>query len=375
MRPLYRLSLTGISVIGIALASCSKHVTPAPTFAVTSMFPSSGIDSTLVTIMGSKFSPTPADDLVLFNGKPATVLSATSDSLVVRTPTLAGWGPVTVTVAGKTIAAGSFYYDTSWMGTTITDTLTTPEFLSMDGSGNLYISSLLNSIVYKITPAGSISSFASIPFPTGSAFDVSGNLYVVSNGQSVVKVSPTGTVTPFATDNGLLLGLAMDTKGNLYAANQRNNSVDLISPQGIVSVYDSNSNTSFCSGIAVNNGSVYLMASRQPGVTGAYAGAIYNMNISPKYSISIASGLGYNGEAQLAFDKNNNLYAPEINVGDSLGVVFYMTPGGITSNLYLMPEIPYPVGVVADNSGHLYVTAFQNSSTSSKGSLIKLSPH
>jgi hypothetical protein len=373
MRPLNRLFLPGIAVIGIAIISCSKHTSaPIPVLAVTTMYPDSGPDSTLVTIIGSDFSTTPANDLVSFNGKQAAVLSATSDSLIVRTPTLAGWGPVTVTVAGKTITAGSFYYDTSWMGTTITDTIRTPEYLSMDGGGNLYVSSLLNSIVYKITPAGSISPFAAIPNPTGSAFDASGNLFVVSNSEYIVKVSPTGTVTPFATDYGYLVGLAVGSNGNLFVTNQNTNTVDMISPQGVVSVYDSN--ISLCSGLAENNGNLYVMACKQPGVTGAYAGAIYNTSL-PKATDTIIIGLGYFGEAQLAFDNSNNLYAPMINVGDSLGVVFCRTAGGITSPLFLMPEIPFLVGIVADNSGHLYVTSFQNSSTSSKGSLIKLSPH
>jgi hypothetical protein len=372
MTQLYRLSLTHC-IAFIALIGCSKHHADLPPMLVVeSMAPASGFDSTLVTITGSEFSANPADDLVSFNGKQAAVLSATSDSLVVRTPTLAGTGEVTVTVDGKTIKAGTFYYNTEWMGTTITDTITTPEYLSMDGSGNLYVSSLLNSIVYKVTPAGSISPFAAIPNPTGSAFDASGNLYVVSNGQNIVKVSPAGTVTPFASDYGHLLGLAIDPEGNLYAANQDNNSVDMISPQGIVSVY--NNNIPICSGIAVNSGNLFVMASNQPGVTGSTVGTIYSMSVTKENTL-IAFGLGYFGETQLAFDNSNNLYAPMINVGDSLGVVFCRTAEGITSPLYRMPEIPYLVGIVADASGHLYVTGFQNTSTGHAGSLVKLTPH
>jgi hypothetical protein len=357
----------------IALIGCSKHHADlTPMLAVESMMPSSGPDSTLVTITGTEFSPTPANDLVFFNGKQAAVLSATSTTLVVRTPTLAGTGEVTVTVGGKTINAGSFYYDVEWAGTTITDTITTPEYLSMDGSGNLYVSSLLNSIVYKITPAGSISPFAAIPKPTGSVFDASGNLYVVSNGEYIVKVSPAGTVTPFATDNGLLLGLAMDPQGNLYAANQGNSSVDIISPQGIVSAYQTN--TPLCSGVAVNGGNLYFMASNVPDLTGPTVGTIYSTTLS-KQTSTIEFGLGYFGETQLAFDNSNTLYAPLINVGDSLGIVFARTAGGITSPLYKMPEIPYLVGIAPDASGNVYVTGFQNSSTTFKGSLVKLSPH
>jgi hypothetical protein len=373
MKSFYRLSLAHLIAFSIALMGCSKHHADlTPMLAVESMMPSSGSDSTLVTITGTEFSPTAAGDLVSFNGKQATVLSATSTSLVVRTPTLAGTGEVTVTVGGKTINAGSFYYDIKWKGIAITDTITTPEYLSTDAGGNLYVSSLLNSVVYKITPAGTISPFAAIPMPTGSAFDASGNLYVVSNGQNIVEVSPAGTVTPFATVNGLLLGLAMDPQGNLYAANEAGSSVDLISPQGVVSVYDSN--ISLCSGIAVNSGNVYVMASNVPGVTGPQVGTIYSWTLA-KETAAIEFGLDYSGEAQLAFDNSNNLYAPTINVGDSLAVVFCRTAGGITSPLYGMPEIPYLVGIAPDAFGNVYVSGFQNTPTSHTGSVVKLIPH
>jgi hypothetical protein len=95
----------------------------------------------------------------------------------------------------------------------------------------------------------------------------------------------------------------------------------------------------------------------------------------PEETNPISNFTTYDGEAQLTFDKSNNLYATMINVGDSLGVVYYITPGGISSTPFMMPEIPYIVGVVADASGHLYVSGFQNTSTSFTGSIVKLSPH
>jgi sugar lactone lactonase YvrE len=371
MKSSYRLFLTVIPIFSLALASCSKHAA-APTLNAEAMQPSNGPDSTQVTIGGTGFSATPADDLVSFNGKPAKVLSATTTALVVQTPTLAGTGEVTVTVAGKTVNAGIFAYDTSWRGTTITDTITSPEYVSMDGNGNLYVSSLLNSIVYKITPADSISPFASIPFPTGSTFDASGNLYVVSDGEYIVKVSPTGTVTPFATDNGYIVGIAMGSDGNLYVGNQNNNSVDMISPLGAVSVYDSTA--FFCSGLAINNGNLYVVASDKPGVTGGGVGTILSMS-APEQAHTFSSGFDYDAEAQLTFDKNNTLYVTVFDQGNLQGQVFSILAGGISSTLLNMPDIPWIVGIVADPSGHLYVTSQQSSATNFTGSVTKLTMH
>jgi len=369
MKPLYRLALPHCIILSLILISCSKHATTP--FAMDAMFPSNGPDSTQVSIGGTGFSTILADDLVSFNGKPATVLSATSTALVVRTPTLAGTGNVTVTVGGKTLTAGVFEYDTTWMGTTISDTITSPEYLSIDNSGNLYVSSFLNSIVYKITAADSISPFAAIPYPTGTAFDASGNLYVVSNEEYVYKVSPTGTITPFATDNGAIVGLAVGPNGNIYVTNQTNNSVDMISPQGVVSVYDSNA--SFCSGLAINNGQLYVVATDKPGVTGSGVGTIFSMS-GPDETSPITRGFDYDGEAQLTFDSSNNLYVTTLNQGNSQGIVFRITSGGISSTLQ-MPEIPYIVGIVSDASGHLYVTGSQTTQTNFTGYLIKLTMH
>jgi streptogramin lyase len=256
------------------------------------------------------------------------------------------------------------------MGTTITDTITSPEYLSMDDSGNLYVSSLFNSIVYKITPAGSISPFAAIPYPTGSAFDASGNLYVVSNGEYIDKVSPAGKVTLFATDYGYILGLMVDINGSVYVANQNNNSIDMISPQGVVSLYDSNA--SDCSGLVANNGSLYAVASDQPGVTGSGVGTI--LRIGPESTSPITSNFDYDGEAQLTFDKGNNLYVTVLNQGNFQGNVLRVTPDGTPSYLQ-MPNIPYIVGIVADASGNLYVTGLQSAQTNFTGYLVKLTMH
>ena len=370
-----RLYITHVILLSIALSSCSKHSSTSP-LAVEAMFPTSGPDSTQVSIGGTGFSATLANDLVSFNGKPATVLSATTTSLVVRTPTLAGTGEVTVSVGGKTINAGFFAYDTSWKGATITDTITTPEYLSIDASGNLYVSSFLNSMVYKITPGDSISPFAAIPFPYQSAFDASGNMYVVSNGESIVKVSPSGTVTPFVTSYYSISAVATDPSGNVYFVNQTNQAIDKISPQGIVSGYDSNAAfISSCGSLATNNGILYALASDKPGLTGSGVGIIYGIT-GTGITSTITSGFDYDGEAQLTFDKNNNLYVTDFNQGNLQGLVYRITPGGISSPLYLMSSISWIVGIAADSSGgHLYVTGFQNNQTTFAGSLTKLTMH
>ena len=116
--------------------------------------------------------------------------------------------------------------------------------LAFDTSGNLYwavtsYASSMNysttSYVYKITTAGSLTQFASVSTTGGRgtslAFDTSGNLYwavmnftnsAVYNFTSYVyKITPAGTLTTFASQatlGGFGTSLAFDTSGNLYWA-------------------------------------------------------------------------------------------------------------------------------------------------------------
>src|SRR5438093_8662179 len=59
--------------------------------------PSSTLVGTMVQIQGFGFSPTAANNQVKFNGTPATVTSATANSITTTVPTGATTGPITVT--------------------------------------------------------------------------------------------------------------------------------------------------------------------------------------------------------------------------------------------------------------------------------------
>jgi sugar lactone lactonase YvrE len=108
--------------------------------------------------------------------------------------------------------------------------------LATDSAGDVFISSLadvdgvLPSTLYKITPDGTLSSFALLPSSGwGLAFDSAGNLYVATadadvNG-AILKFAPDGTSTTFigAADfpnsgGAGPLGLAFDASGNLFVS-------------------------------------------------------------------------------------------------------------------------------------------------------------
>lgn len=97
---------------------------------VTGMSPSSGTVGTTVTINGTNFSGTLANNTVRFNGSQAIVSGATTTSLTVTVPSGAATGTVSVATAGGTAtSAGSFTVNAGAV------TLV-PAFTSMSGSGH-----------------------------------------------------------------------------------------------------------------------------------------------------------------------------------------------------------------------------------------------
>lgn len=76
---------------------------------ITSFTPSSGSVGATVTVNGTNFSATPANNVVKFNGTTATVTASTSTSITTTVPTDATTGKITVTVgSGTATSSGNF---------------------------------------------------------------------------------------------------------------------------------------------------------------------------------------------------------------------------------------------------------------------------
>ncbi len=109
---------------------------------ITSFTPTSGAMGTTVTINGTNFSATPANNVVKFNGTVATVTASTSTSITTTVPTGATTGKITVTVASSTAtSAGSF---------TVTCTAPAKPAITNESSGDLTSIKLSSSVA----PAG-----------------------------------------------------------------------------------------------------------------------------------------------------------------------------------------------------------------------------
>jgi gliding motility-associated-like protein len=83
----------------------SFTITASPT--ISSFTPPSGIVGTTVTITGTNFDTTPANNVVSFNGTMATVTSSTTTSIIATVPGGAASGPITVTILGSTATSST----------------------------------------------------------------------------------------------------------------------------------------------------------------------------------------------------------------------------------------------------------------------------
>jgi sugar lactone lactonase YvrE len=162
-------------------------------------------------------------------------------------------------------------------------TFSSPDDVAVDASGNLYIVDYGNNLIRKITPAGVVSTLAgngtagavdatgalaSFNGPAGIAVDVAGNLYVADSGNNLIrKITSSGVVTTLAgtratadTSNSVnaesvFLGpssVAVDASGNVYVANSGYNTINKVSPAGVVTTLAGNANSGSADGVGAN---------------------------------------------------------------------------------------------------------------------------
>jgi sugar lactone lactonase YvrE len=243
-----------------------------------------------------------------------------------------------------------------------------PEGVAADSASNVYVADSGNNTIRKVTPDGVVTTLAGLAGssgtndgtgsaaqfndPCGVAVDSAGNVYVADTGNDTIrKVTPGGVVTTLAGQPGSSgsadgtgtnaqfngpFGVAVDSVGNLYVADDDNNTIRKVTPDGVVTTL---------AGLAGSSGS--------------------------------ADGTGTNAQFNfpdgVAVDSAGNVYVADW--GNS--TIRKVTPGGVVTTLAGLAGIPGsadgtgsaarfgsanggPRGVAVDSAGNVYVADTQN---------------
>jgi sugar lactone lactonase YvrE len=198
------------------------------------------------------------------------------------------------TVAGSGVAGYALTTQVGDGGAATAGYLQSPQGVSVDAAGNVYIADTTRNRVRKVSPAGVITTIAGngtaafagdggpatsaeLSSPTGVAVDASGNVYVSDTGNNRIRlITPGGIISTYAgTGTGVYNGdnvlasstglyaprqIALDTAGNLYIADSENYRVRKVaaSNQFITTVAGNGTSGTSTSGAQATNTSLKL---------------------------------------------------------------------------------------------------------------------
>jgi uncharacterized protein YecT (DUF1311 family)/sugar lactone lactonase YvrE len=233
--------------------------------------------------------------------------------------------------------------------------------LAIDGTGNLFAASSSSHSIFKFTPDGTKSTFATRVSPDKMVLDGAGNLFVTEehfqedrHADLIFKFTPDGKKSTFASGLEDLSSMVLDGAGNLFVRErhfEKDHDVEVIfkfTPDGKKSTFASGSDY----GDMAFDGAGNLFVVDSVRNAGS---SILKFTPDGKQS-TFASGvstLDY-GVHNLAFDDNGNLFVSVYGyAGDTGSTILKFTPDGNKSAIAsgLAPE-----GLAFDRSGNLFVT-------------------
>ena len=236
-------------------------------------------------------------------------------------------------------------------GTATTAQFYSPNGITTDAAGNVYVSDLGNNAIYKITSTGTVTilagsgsagyvngagSVAAFNAPQGLVADASGNVYVADQGNNRIrKITSAGVVSTLAgTGAGGNIngdgstatlnrpyGLAMDASGNLYVTDQGNYAVRKVTSAGVVSLLIGTSITTGLlntpTGIAIDSqGTLYITDQSGRILTITATNVLYTLagkaNTSG-FADGSKSTAQFSGPTGIAVDASKNIYVADLN--------------------------------------------------------------
>jgi sugar lactone lactonase YvrE len=232
---------------------------------------------------------------------------------------------------------------------------------SLPGSGVIYVADAWNHRIRMITLSGVTSTFAgsgspawvngqgtsaSFNWPLSLAVDPAGTVYVMdTSNHRVRKITPTGTVTTFAGTGAAAFsdgigtisasfnvprGIAVDSSGKVYVGDSFNNRIRLVFPNGTVSTFAGSGVAAWTDGVGTRAAFSY-----------------------PTYLSSAANG------NVIVSDSSNNV----LRMITPLGLVTTIAGDGAASSLDgygTTSRFSAPAGVSVSSTGAVFIGDFSN---------------
>ncbi len=259
--------------------------------------------------------------------------------------------------------AGLARYPGSANGTGTGARFMSPSGIALDGAGNVYVTDHSSHCIRKISPAGVVTTLAGTAGTSGSAdgagstarfnyplditVDSTGNAYVTDVGNRIIrKIDPAGTVTTLAGSSGTWggtdgtgtaatfsnpQGIAVDSAGNIYVADTENNTIRRINPAGAVTT------------LAGKTG--------ETGSTDGTAGARFNKPAG----ITLDSA----GNVYVA-DLGNNVIRKINTTGTTSTLAGMAGVSGSSDGTGIDATFHLPSGIMVDNAGNTYTADYFN---------------
>ncbi len=289
-----------------------------------------------------------------------------------------------------------------------------PTVVAVDSHQNVFVVDRSNHKIRKITPSGDVSTFAgsgfsgsadgvgtaaSFRYPDGAVFDSHDNLFISDqSNHKIRKITPDGTVSTFAGSGTIgavdgigtaasfyyPAGMAVDANDNLLVADYGNNKIRKITPDGTVSTFAG-------TGIAgAAEGTVLTVQFN--GATGVCVDSFGNVFVADYYNnkirkidtlgnVTTFAGTGAAGAtdgngrvasfhypAIVAVDSGNNLFITDeennkirkITPDGTVSTFAGTGTAGATDGIWSSAQFNSPTGIAVDDADNIYVADYGN---------------